>query len=148
MKKTGIILICTVLIMVIASTVLATDYTNSYNCSSSWTKTRTVGYNDATFYFEKGGLFTGDSIALARRSCDSHSDKMIVFESITTTDNNTNKITYYNRAANSNAGPLGWNFTKSNTRLAGSLWKAAKKTNTKFTDDYLYVNTWTINGSK
>ena len=148
MKKTGLIVICAILALVIAIPVLAANYSNSYNCSSSWTKTRTVGYNDATFYFEKGGLFSADSIALARRSCDTHSDKMTVFESITTSDNNTNQITYYNRAANSNAGPLGINFTKSNTRLAGSLWKAAKKTNTKFTDDYLYVNTWTINGSK
>lgn len=148
MKKTGLIVICVVLALVIAIPVLAANYSNSYNCSNDWTKTRKVGYNNATFYFEKGGLFYGDAISFARQACDSHSDKMTVYESITTSNNNTNKATYKNYAASQTGSPLIVNLVKSQTRLAGDLWKAAKKTYTKFTDEYLEVNTWTINGSK
>ena len=148
MKKTCLIVICVALALVIAIPVLAANYSNSYDCSSSWTKTRAVAFNNATFYFEKGGLFSADSIAFARQSCDSHCDKMTVVESITTSDNKTNKATYKNHAADNNVSYLIVNLVKGNTRVSGNLWKAAKKTYTKFTDDYIDVNTWTINGSK
>ncbi|MBQ6288292.1 MAG: hypothetical protein IJK71_03490 [Clostridia bacterium] len=148
MKKTGLIVICAVLALVIAIPVLAANYNDNYNCSSNCTKNRKVGYNTATFYFEKGGLFSGDSIAFARQSCDSHSDKMTVNESITTSDNQTKTKKCQNYAACQTGSPLIVNLVKSKTQLTGNLWKAAKKTYTKFTDDYLEVNTWTINGSK